>query len=319
MQFVRDVSDSTAAQNVFSGLVALFLWFTVLFANFAEAMAEGRGKAQADSLRARLESTQSNVAVAERGVDVQIMVPSDDATDSPIVQHASHHSFEQLIDLCGVDYPEREKRFEVVYILLSLRHNQRIRVRVAAGENEAVPTVTGVADDTLEVRTAVEDIAGEEVKDVPLVPPHEFRERLAFPSLRGDHQVALIGRTGSGKTTLAALVAPDILELLEESPGAIAVPFWVMYLNAVVPARLPERVTVKVTFASGSPTRSTSRPMASVNARRSAQPRTPSAMRSSSRRRYAPSGVGAPPSPDALAEVPYSSSIAQTSVQLSEG
>ena len=36
---------------MFTGLVALFLWFTVLFANFAEAIAEGRGKAQADTLR----------------------------------------------------------------------------------------------------------------------------------------------------------------------------------------------------------------------------------------------------------------------------
>src|SRR6187399_915245 len=36
---------------LFTGQVALWLWFTVLFANFAEAMAEGRGKAQADALR----------------------------------------------------------------------------------------------------------------------------------------------------------------------------------------------------------------------------------------------------------------------------
>lgn len=52
--------------------------------------------------------------------------------------------FQQLITIAGVDFPEREKRFEVVYCLLSLRHNQRIRVRVAVGENEAVPTATGV-------------------------------------------------------------------------------------------------------------------------------------------------------------------------------
>jgi K+-transporting ATPase ATPase B chain len=44
--------------TVFAGLVTLFLWATVLFANFAEAVAEGRGKAQADSLRrTRREST----------------------------------------------------------------------------------------------------------------------------------------------------------------------------------------------------------------------------------------------------------------------
>ena len=48
--FVRDFGDD-ASTDVFNGLIALFLWFTVLFANFAEAMAEGRGKAQADSLR----------------------------------------------------------------------------------------------------------------------------------------------------------------------------------------------------------------------------------------------------------------------------
>ena len=49
--FVRDLSSSTGTENVFAGLVTLFLWFTVLFANFAEAMAEGRGKAQAATLR----------------------------------------------------------------------------------------------------------------------------------------------------------------------------------------------------------------------------------------------------------------------------
>ena len=49
--FVRDLGSSSTDENVFAGLVALFLWFTVLFANFAEAVAEGRGKAQADTLR----------------------------------------------------------------------------------------------------------------------------------------------------------------------------------------------------------------------------------------------------------------------------
>src|SRR6185369_10491343 len=40
-----------AADTLFVGQVSLWLWFTVVFANFAEAMAEGRGKAQADALR----------------------------------------------------------------------------------------------------------------------------------------------------------------------------------------------------------------------------------------------------------------------------
>jgi K+-transporting ATPase ATPase B chain len=49
--FFKDYGSSSTNVNVFVGLVALFLWFTVLFANFAEAVAEGRGKAQADTLR----------------------------------------------------------------------------------------------------------------------------------------------------------------------------------------------------------------------------------------------------------------------------
>jgi potassium-transporting ATPase ATP-binding subunit len=49
--FIRDFSSSDSQQNAFAGLVAAWLWFTVFFANFAEAMAEGRGKAQAAALR----------------------------------------------------------------------------------------------------------------------------------------------------------------------------------------------------------------------------------------------------------------------------
>ena len=52
--------------------------------------------------------------------------------------------FKQLVDLCGVDYPERERRFEVVYNLLSLRHNQRIRVKLRCAEDAMTPSATGV-------------------------------------------------------------------------------------------------------------------------------------------------------------------------------
>jgi K+-transporting ATPase ATPase B chain len=58
--FFRDLSSSTRSENVFAGLVTLFLWATVLFANFAESMAEGRGKAQAASLRKTRSETIAN-------------------------------------------------------------------------------------------------------------------------------------------------------------------------------------------------------------------------------------------------------------------
>jgi K+-transporting ATPase ATPase B chain len=49
--FFRDLPSAKTSDSVFVGLVSIWLWFTVLFANFAEAVAEGRGKAQADTLR----------------------------------------------------------------------------------------------------------------------------------------------------------------------------------------------------------------------------------------------------------------------------
>ena len=52
--------------------------------------------------------------------------------------------FKLLMDVCGVDFPEREQRFEIVYNLLSLTHNLRIRIKIRCDENASVPTVTGV-------------------------------------------------------------------------------------------------------------------------------------------------------------------------------
>jgi len=52
--------------------------------------------------------------------------------------------FEQLTDISAVDFPEREQRFEVVYQLLSLKQNRRLRVKCAAEEELPVPSVAGV-------------------------------------------------------------------------------------------------------------------------------------------------------------------------------
>jgi NADH-quinone oxidoreductase subunit C len=52
--------------------------------------------------------------------------------------------FKMLIDICGVDYPERAQRFDVVYNLLSLKHNRRIRLKVRTDEVTPVPSVVSV-------------------------------------------------------------------------------------------------------------------------------------------------------------------------------
>jgi NADH-quinone oxidoreductase subunit C len=52
--------------------------------------------------------------------------------------------YQQLMEIAGVDYPQRPERFEVVYHLLSLTRNHRIRVRVSTDEDLPVPSVTGL-------------------------------------------------------------------------------------------------------------------------------------------------------------------------------
>ena len=58
--------------------------------------------------------------------------------DDPAIQMS------QLVDICGVDYPERPERFDIVYNLLSMRHNARVRIKIQTDEHTPVPTSVGV-------------------------------------------------------------------------------------------------------------------------------------------------------------------------------
>jgi potassium-transporting ATPase ATP-binding subunit len=83
--FFKDLGSSSSDENVFAGLVALFLWFTVLFANFAEAVAEGRGKAQADTLRkTRAETVAHRRLPNGRGIE-EVPSTSLDLGDEVVV------------------------------------------------------------------------------------------------------------------------------------------------------------------------------------------------------------------------------------------
>ena len=75
--------------------------------------------------------------------------------------------FKQLMDVTAVDYPEREKRFDVVYNLLSPKQNQRIRVKLACDEATPVPTATGVFNSANWYEREVWDLFGIFFSDHP--------------------------------------------------------------------------------------------------------------------------------------------------------
>ncbi|MDD5543782.1 MAG: NADH-quinone oxidoreductase subunit C [Acidobacteriia bacterium] len=52
--------------------------------------------------------------------------------------------FDYLVDVTAVDYPDREKRFDLVYVLHSFEKNERVRLKMYVGENEEVASVTGI-------------------------------------------------------------------------------------------------------------------------------------------------------------------------------
>ena len=70
------------------------------------------------------------------------------ASADRIVEALTHlrdvHGFHQLVDLAGADYPERRLRFDVVYHLLSMTSNRRVRLKIQTDEDTAVASVTGV-------------------------------------------------------------------------------------------------------------------------------------------------------------------------------
>ena len=68
--------------------------------------------------------------------------------------------FKQMVDICGVDYPNREKRFEVIYNLLSLSYNFRVRVKIEVKDNVSIPSISNIYKSGLWLEREVWDMYG---------------------------------------------------------------------------------------------------------------------------------------------------------------
>jgi len=102
-------------------------------------------QATGEAVRAALPHGTVRAIELERGAELVLRVRSDGLLDVlALLRDAPQFAFEQLMDLCGVDWPERPLRFEVVYNLLSLSRNQRIRVVTEVADGGSVPSVAGL-------------------------------------------------------------------------------------------------------------------------------------------------------------------------------
>ena len=74
---------------------------------------------------------------------IQINVSVDDLIPTlEFLKDSESCQFRQLTDIAGVDFPEREKRFDVIYHFLSFKHNARVRVKTQISENESIRSIT---------------------------------------------------------------------------------------------------------------------------------------------------------------------------------
>src|SRR6266480_1152406 len=80
----------------------------------------------------------------ERGEDLPTLVVEKEKIVDVLRVLKTEHQYNLPLDLWGVDYPGREKRFDVMYQLYSLDKNERLRLKVRVGENETVDSATPV-------------------------------------------------------------------------------------------------------------------------------------------------------------------------------
>ena len=74
---------------------------------------------------------------------IQINVSVDDLMPTlEFLKDSESCQFRQLTDIAGVDFPEREKRFDVIYHFLSFKYNARVRVKTQISENESIHSIT---------------------------------------------------------------------------------------------------------------------------------------------------------------------------------
>ena len=109
----------------------------------APAYAVDLNEATLDAARAALGAALLDAR--ERVGEVQLFVARDSLVETlRTLRDTPGLAYQQLMEIAGVDYPERPERFAIVYCLLSLTRNHRVQVHVSTDEERPVPSVTGL-------------------------------------------------------------------------------------------------------------------------------------------------------------------------------
>lgn len=96
-----------------------------------------------DGVRETLVAALGGMVLSSKEEHGEIVITVErDRIEAALRLLRDEHDYQQLVEMAGVDFPDRAERFEVVYMLLSLTRNHRVMVKVSAAEHTPVPTVT---------------------------------------------------------------------------------------------------------------------------------------------------------------------------------
>ena len=123
-----------------------------------------------ESLEKAINSELTTKILSSKIKHDQISIRIEDNNLTEVVIFLKTHSstkFKQLIDITAVDYPERDKRFKMVYLLLSHEKNSRIKIEFDMKEGEILSSLTSIFPSANWMEREVFDMYGVEFKDHP--------------------------------------------------------------------------------------------------------------------------------------------------------
>ena len=99
---------------------------------------------------------------------LQISISADQILDVvDFIKNDEACEFRQITDIAGVDFPDRQKRFDVIYHFLSFKHNSRLRIKIIIGEDESIPSITSIFPAANWFEREAFDMYGIQFKDHP--------------------------------------------------------------------------------------------------------------------------------------------------------
>ena len=99
---------------------------------------------------------------------LQISISADQILDVvDFIKNDEACEFRQITDIAGVDFPDRQKRFDVIYHFLSFKHNSRLRIKIIIGEDESISSITSIFPAANWFEREAFDMYGIQFKDHP--------------------------------------------------------------------------------------------------------------------------------------------------------